>query len=783
MKFSFPARYFLNKQVTISVPYLVERMLRVGNLESGGSIQDISRAWAQAEYERFREPEYRFRVPLAYSYNHHGAAIEVRGQIAGLYEDGELTRIETIELLSEPAATFIDALDIIAWGKAKVYAYIVAEKSRADRIEVFITWYHRKDLTRVERRETFTFGELHDYFESLLNSYLEWAGFFSSWNLVRDPSIHELAFPFAPYRPGQRSIMAAVYTAVKNNRQSLIQAPTGVGKTLASLFPALKALQGGFTSKIFYLTARTTGREVAENALSLLQQKGLRIKAVTITAKEKICARKDAIRECDDCKYALGYHSRIKDALQHGFRHDLVSRNTVERIASEYILCPFEFSLDLSLAADIIICDYNYVFDPNVYLKRYFNETCTDPFTFLVDEAHNLVDRGRSMYSAEINKETFVALGEKIRDELPDIFAEMEKVIALLREAELKCIATSLSKTAKEPPKHLFSPLRKVMRTIEDWIGRKSRAFYKKELVEFYFDTKHFVATGELFNEDYASIEQCTSSGFTITLFCLNPAPLLGTCFDRSKSAILFSATISPMHYFQDILGLKNSCEKIALPSPFPAENVRLLCADRVSTRFQHREFTLDEVIDLIVSLVNVRPGNYMAFFPSYAYMETVFSLFTAQHPELVCFMQTPMMPEHKRSDYINRFCAPSGEPLIGFAVLGGVFGEGIDLLGERLCGAIITGVGLPGLSPERDLIREYFDTKKCGFEYAYLYPGMNKVLQAAGRVIRSETDKGVIMLIDDRFATSRYYSLFPKEWRPVAVRSSEDIKRVVGGF
>jgi len=767
----------LAKPVTISVHYLVERMLRVGNLESGTTLQEVSRAWAQAEYERFREPEYRFKVPLSFTWQHHGAAITVSGKIAGLYKTDEALRVETIELLNEPAATFDDALDIIAWGKAKVYAYIVAEEHRANSVEVFITWYHRKDLTRVERRVTFTFGELHEYFESLLNSYMEWAGFYSSWNLIRDPSISKLLFPFTPYR------LAAVYNAMKKNGQSLIQAPTGVGKTLATLYPAIKALQEGFTSKIFYLTARTTGRDVAESALALLHSKGLRIKSVTLTAKEKICARKDAIRECDDCRYAQGYHTRIKDALKHGFKQDCVSREIIERIASEYLLCPFEFSLDLSLAADIIICDYNYVFDPNVYLKRFFNDTCTDPFTFLVDEAHNLVDRGRSMYSAEINKSTFVAIEEKIHDDLPDIVAEMEKVIKLLSEMEGHCSVRSAPKTSKEPPKHLFSPLRKVLRTIEDWIGRKTKAFYKKELVEFYFDTRHFLSIGELFNEDYASIEQGTTNGFTVTLFCLNPAHLLATCFERSKSALLFSATISPMHYFQDILGLQPACEKIALPSPFPEENVRLLCADRVSTRFAHREFSLDDVVAMMSTLVEVRPGNYMAFFPSYAYMESVYTLFTAEHPGINCFIQTPKMTERKRSDYINRFLDPSGEALIGFAVLGGVFGEGIDLMGERLCGAIITGVGLPGLSPERDLIREYFDEKKCGFEYAYLYPGMNKVLQAAGRVIRSETDKGVILLIDDRFATARYSSLFPKEWKPKVVRKSEDIRRVVGDF
>lgn len=758
-------------------------MLRVGNLESGKSFHEIVRARARSDFERFREEEYQFRVPLSYAYHHHGASLEVRGEIAGLYEDATVTRVETIELLSEPVELFDDALDILAWGKAKVYAYMVAEQKCADTIEVFITWYHRKDFARVERRATYTFGELHEYFEALLDSYMSWAGLFSSWNLVRDPSIHQLTFPFTPYRQGQRAVMAAVYTTVKNGEQSLIQAPTGVGKTLATLYPALKAVRDGFSSKIFYLTARTTGRAVAEKALSLLHHKGLRIKVVSLTAKEKICARKDAIRECDDCQYAVGYHSRIKEALHHGFKYDLITREIIERIAGEFLLCPFEFSLDLSLTADIIICDYNYVFNPNVYLKRFFNDTCTDSFTFLVDEAHNLVDRGRSMYSAEIAKNAFVLLGEKIKDDLPDVFVEMENVVALLSESEKNYAGLPASKTAMAPPIHLFPSLRKVLRTIEDWIGRKSLARYKKELIEFYFDTKHFVAIGELFDENYASIEQYTGDDFMVTLFCLNPARLLATCFNRSKSAVLFSATISPMHYFQDILGLKHTSKKITVPSPFPEENLRILCADRVSTRFQHREFTFGEVVSLIASLVTVRPGNYMAFFPSYAYMKSIFSLFAAQYPAVVCFMQKPSMPEHKRSEYINKFLNPTGKSLIGFAVLGGIFGEGIDLMGDRLCGAIITGVGLPGLSPERDCIREYFDAKKCGFEYAYLYPGMNKVLQAAGRVIRSETDKGVILLIDDRFATSRYCSLFPKEWELNVVRSVEDIKSIASDF
>lgn len=772
----------INKH-TSSVSDLVEQMLRVGDLKTGLIYNDILQERAQSDFEHIREEDFEFSVPVSYLIKNNDFSYSINGIINGLCVLDNVLSIEIIEFTNEPLHSFVSELDIIAWSKAKLLGHMILQKNHYNEITIQINWYQKKNFQTVEQRVEYTRAELKEYFDDLIQRYLEWAQPYHAWTYIRDESIKKCEFPFVPYRPGQRTMMTEVYHAISTNSSTLVQAPTGIGKTLASLFPAIKSLESGFTSKIFYLTARTTGRAISEESLLLLHGKGLRIKSVTITAKEKICARKKKKRECDDCHLAKGYYTRVRDAIGKAFRKDLITREIVETLAAEYMICPFEFSLDLSVFTDIIICDYNYVFDPNVYLKRFFNGENLDTYTFLVDEAHNLVDRGRNMFSAIIEKHRIFSIRMQLDGSQPDICVELDSVLEIIEIHESNCENQSDTITEKNAPTLLLKKLRLLIRTIEDWIGRKEKGTYKKELFELYFDLKHFAKIGMTFDELYATIYEKSGPAFSITLFCLNPAPKLRQGFKRAKSKAVFSATISPMYYFKNILGLPEDTRTCIIPSPFPKENMCLLCADTVSTLYSRRPFTQNDVIKSLAALIFSAPGNYIAFFPSYKYMETVHRLFKRDFPHCKSILQTPNMPEKKRHKFIETFHTFSSEPLLGFAVMGGIFGEGIDLVGERLKGAVIVSVGLPGLSPERDLIREYFNIHKCGFEYAYLYPGMNKVLQAAGRVIRTENDRGIILLIDDRFATSRYYSLFPKEWEPVSVKNEKDITDKIRKF
>lgn len=767
----------------ISISQIVERILRVGDISTGGSITETFFARAQQDLQTHREDHVKYNVKFSHIYSYNNFSVELHDTIHVLDEKHDPPIIEMIEIADNRENLFDPELELIPWAKAQIIAYLYVLKHNHEKVIINISWYPRSGLlTPKEKSMELSLKEGEKYFNDIFNKYIEWAGVFDAWPLLRDPSISDTEFPFNPYRPGQRAMMSSVFKAIKTKEHSLIQAPTGIGKTLASIFPAIKAQGVGLTDKIFYLTARTTGQAVAQEALRVLRKNGLKYKSVTITSKEKVCLRKKALKECDDCKYAKGYYARINDVLHVAFKIDEINQNDVERLGSEFLVCPFELSLDIALFADMIICDYNYAFDPNVYLKRFFGEAADEEISFLVDETHNLVDRSRSMYSAIISRSIIESLRRRMHNDAPDITEQMENLLDALSplEDELVTVTTKVSHT---PPLSLSKPARSLVRMIESWMGQKPRPSYYMDLIDLYLDIRHFLKISEKYDDCYATVHEKQNNDFSVKLFCLNPAPQLTKYLKKIKGAAFFSATVSPMKYFQQILGLGEKCNLINLPSPFPPENLCLFMADQVSTRFNKREFTVKDVVEAIGSLIWHRPGNYMVFFPAYHYMNQVAQVFYNRYPDIETLIQVPQMTESERQEYISSFSSDRSNTLLGFAVMGGIFGEGIDLTGDRLNGAIIVGVGLPGLSAERDLIRNYFDNYNQGFEFAYLYPGMNKVLQAAGRVIRTEKDRGVILLIDDRFATSRYRQLFPKQWTPISVRNSEDIRVAVKKF
>ncbi len=612
--------------------------------------------------------------------------------------------------------------------------------------------------------------ELALFFQDLVSKYLKWAETIVAWETRRDDSIRRLEFPFTAYRPGQREMAVSVYRTIKDERQLLIQAATGIGKTMAAVFPAVKAIAEGISSKVFYLTARTTGRIAAEKALDHLRQNELRLKSLTITAKEKICFDRDAACNPEECRFARGHYDRVNEALKDIFDQDAFTRTAIEQVAKSYRICPFEFSLELSLLADCIICDYNYAFDPRVFLRRFFSEDGGD-FTFLIDEAHNLVDRSREMFSAELFKQPMLDLRRAVRREQPKIFKSLGKINTWMVKARNKCVECGSSRYEKEPPQDLFPVLRKFLLNTENWLSRNIQTSYREELLDLYFQVSGFMRVAERFDESYVTCLEKIGKDLKLKLFCIDPSIQLENALKRCKAAIFFSATMTPMAYFQQILGCDKNAAHLILPSPFPAENLRLLIADRISTLYRHREKTKDQISRAIRTLVKQKKGNYLAFFPSYDYLQMVYDVYASELPDSDLVRQTPFMSERERLDFLQLFKQDNSRSLVGFAVMGGIFGEGIDLVGERLSGAIIVGVGLPGISLERELIRDYFaETRNAGFEFAYQYPGINRVLQAAGRVIRTEKDRGVILLIDQRYATNRYRSLLLRQWSTVRV-------------
>jgi DNA excision repair protein ERCC-2 len=775
----------LKKTLKIAVRDLVAHVLRSGDLsfEFLSSARPVDAIRIHQKVQQSRPANYRAEVAVSHQIETELFKLTIGGRIDGVYHESDGVLIEEIKTTTRSLDYFEGHENPIHWGQVKTYAYIYALNQDLEAMDAQLT-YFQVDTGEIRNfKKHFTFAQLEAFFQDLVANYLQWAQTIVRWEVLRDESIRKLQFPFGNYRSGQREMAVGVYRTIKNNGQQLIQAATGIGKTMAAIFPAVKALAEGLTTKIFYLTARTTGRFAAEYALDELRNAGLKLKSLTITAKDKTCFKPDSACNPEECEFARGHFDRINRALSDMFDQHAFTRIAVEQVARDHRVCPFEFALELSLGADCIICDYNYAFDPRVYLRRFFLEESGE-YTFLIDEAHNLVDRSRDMFSAEIFKQPLLDLRRSIRKDLPHIYMSLGKINSWMIKARKKCEESATAHHEKEAPEDLFPLLRGFLKITERWLSRNIKTPFREELLDLFFAISGFIRVAEQYDDSYVTCFEKIKNDVKLKLFCLDPSIQLGNALTRCKAAVFFSATMTPMDYFKKILGCDASAAALILPSPFPGENLKLFVYDRISTLYRHRGNTKEQVSQAISSLISQKTGNYLIFFPSYEYMTMVFEAFQSDGPEGEVIIQAPGMSEHEREDFLNRFGRENNQSLIGFAVMGGIFGEGIDLVGDRLSGAVVVGVGLPGISLEKELIRDYFAAHhNAGFEYAYQYPGVNRVLQAAGRVIRTETDRGVVLLIDRRYGTYHYRSLLPTEWRPVKVRSGEQLAQDLKDF
>jgi DNA excision repair protein ERCC-2 len=776
--------------LNIAVRQLVEHILRSGdlNLEFLGSVRSLEAIRAHQKIQRSRPEHYLAEVPVSYQHETDQFILTVGGRIDGVYgpsgpDNTNRVTVDEIKTTTRELSYYDQNENPMHWGQAKSYGYLYALENSLGDIDIQLTYYQIDSGEKRQFKRRYATKELEDFFQDLVARYLNWAQTLSDWHLLRDKSIRQLEFPFGAYRPGQRRMAVEVYRTIQSHGQLIVQAATGIGKTMAAIFPAIKAISETYSPKIFFLTARTTGRTVAEKALDLLRDRGLKIKSLTLTAKDKICFNPDSTCTPDECIYARGHFDRVNDALVHIFRQDAFTRITIEEVARSFRVCPFEFSLDLSLWTDLIVCDYNYAFDPRVYLRRFFLEGNGDHI-FLIDEAHNLVDRSREMFSAEIRKQLFLDVRRAVKNELPQVYKSLGRINTRLVKARRKCQENGGPRSEKSAPEKLYPLLRVFLTLTERWLSLNRKSSFRERLLELYFTVNSFSRVALQYDDCYVTFFEPLDKDLRVKLFCIDPSHQLRQALNRCKAAIFFSATMTPAPYFKRILGCQESADYLALPSPFPVENLKLLLAANASTLYRQRNRTAPEITGTITTLVNQKKGNYFLFFPSYEYMMMIHKLFVSGSPHTATIVQKPHMAESEKDAFLARFARENPETLVGFTVMGGIFGEGIDLMGERLCGAAIVGVGLPGISPERELIREYFATTHgMGFEYAYQYPGINRVLQAAGRVIRSEKDRGVILLIGQRYSTVRDRSLLPNEWRPLSVQAERQFRLELQNF
>ena len=774
-------------RIRISVRNLVEFIFRSGDIDN--RIGKGAQKEAMQEGSRMHRKiqgrmgmEYRAEVPLKLEVPQEQYVLALEGRADGIITNADGVIVDEIKCMYTDVTRFEEPI-FVHKAQAMCYAYIYALQNGLDQISVQLTYcdLDTEEICRFE--EAFSFFWLERWFQDMMEAYRKWTDFQFAWRKIRQTSIQTLEFPF-PYREGQYKLVGDVYRTIHRKKILFIQAPTGTGKTISTLFPAIRAVGENLGDKIFYLTAKTITRTVAKDTCDLLKAKGYRGKVIVLTAKEKMCPCEEMDCNPSNCLRAKGHYDRVNDAV-----YDLITTEedfTRERMlaqAEKYQVCPFEMSLDASLYADIIICDYNYVFDPNVYLKRFFSEEEKGDYIFLVDEAHNLVERGREMYSAVLVKEEILTVKKLVRGKDRKLEAALEKcnrqMLEWKRECETYTIYESIGAFA-------FSLMR-LMSLLDIFLQSRGEMPERKEVTEFYLNLRHFMNMFERVDENYVLYSDFDETDrFCLHLYCVNPSVNLQECLERGKSTIFFSATLLPVNYYKNLLSSKKDNYAVYADSAFREEQRLLFIGRDVSSLYTRR--TLGEfhrIALYIQQVLRAKKGNYLIFFPSYRFMEDVYEQFLAvNEQEADCMMQSGNMNEADREEFIQEFSNPRGKSLAAFCVLGGIFSEGIDLKEDLLIGVLIVGTGLPQICNQREILREYYQEENGqGFDYAYQYPGMNKVLQAAGRVIRTASDRGIIGLLDDRFLRSDYRLLFPREWSQYEVHTLDSLPGALEAF
>ena len=793
--------------VRISVRNLVEFILRSGDLDNrrtAGAKKEAMLAGGRLhrKLQRAMGANYRAEVSLKCLVQLQELSVLVEGRADGILAEADGEVIDEIKCIYMDVRRLEEA-DPIHLAQAMCYAYMYARDRECEAMGIQVT-YCNMETEEIRRfRVTRTREELAQWFEGLMEEYAKWARFLTEHREKRQRSLKQLEFPY-PYREGQRELAAAVYRCIARQRNLFIQAPTGVGKTLSTIFPSLKAMGEGYGEKLFYLTAKTITRRAAEEAFSILREKEmLEFSTVTVTAKEKLCILERPECNPEACPRARGHFDRVNQAVYEMIsREEEMDREKLLAYAERFQVCPFELCLDLTDWADGIICDYNYVFDPNVRLKRYFGDGGTEKrYLFLVDEAHNLVPRAREMYSASLVKEDILAARRVLK-----AAGAPERLLRILGTCSRRMLALKRSREEEagretrrvldveyellEDINLLALSLVSLMGELDAYMNDHVEFEDRDQVLEFYFALRDFLAA-------YDRLDGCTriysrmlpGGEFMVKLMCINPSAKLRECLSGGISTIFFSATLLPIQYYKELLWGSQEEYAVYADSPFPSENRLVLAADDVSSRYGRRHRgEYERICDHICRIVEGRKGNYMIFCPSYAYLSQIEEILRKRREQgeasFDLAVQKSRMEEAEREAFLELFSANRDESLAALCVMGGIFSEGIDLKEERLIGAVIIGTGLPQVNVEQEILREYFDSQGGrGFDYAYQYPGMNKVMQAAGRVIRTLRDKGVIALLDDRFLRPEYTALFPREWGSFTVVNRHNVSEALKAF
>jgi DNA excision repair protein ERCC-2 len=769
------------QEISLSVHDFIDFTAQEGDMHGGffsnKRAVDGTKAHKKVQARRPIRYEKEKKIERSFTKGHH--TLKLEGRIDGVFltDPIELEEIKSVE--REFPGSWEETPPL---HRAQLLVYGAMYRVEPEVIlKLTLTYYHLRSEQEERYTREMNGSELSVYLDKLLDKYFHRVEKRRLWIERRNGSCRNLTFPYGDFRAGQRDLSAQVYRAVRDECILFIQAPTGTGKTMGTLFPTVKAMGEGVVDRLIYLTARTPGRTMAALAVKDLEEAGAELITVILTGKEKMC-RTPLARQCDPeyCPYAVGYHDKLEILRDQVDQIKYYDREIFEKLADEYKICPFELSLDLGLEADILVADYNHLFDPVVSLKRFFARQ-GERYTALMDEVHNLPDRGRDMFTAHLSKQSILEIKKSLKKSHPSL--EKSPLIRALDGINRQLLAWRKQCDEKpdgiivleEPDKDLLDRIFRFNQLAEESLRSDLPEETYSLLIKFYLDTRFFTKLSEFYGEPFRFlIRSEKKKDCRVSLLCLDPAPLLKEGFEKCRSSILFSATLTPMDYFQQILiekelGEKKTVRQREMPSPFDPLNCPVILRPDINTRYKGREESLPRLVEAIAEGLELGKGNHLVFFPSYRYLKMTKEKWEETFPDKELHIQTGRMSEEERHAFLARFthAMEAGESLLAFAVMGGIFGEGIDLPGELLKGVTVVGVGLPGLGKERDLLKDYYQDKGMnGFDYAYRLPGWNRVLQAAGRVIRNESDTGIIQLLDDRFSYAGYRKLFPSYWQ-----------------
>ena len=751
-----------------SVRKLVEFTMRSGDIDNG--LFSNRRALEGIRLHQKLQNQYtdgfESEVTISGEVEYDGTSIFLEGRIDGV--DDERHILDEIKSTIYTKEAIDERPNALHWAQLKCYGYLYCKNRDLDEVSLRLSYIRVEDESVFRYEKIFTREELTEFMNEVMERLVKIQSRLESFQSLMKTSAESLAFPYDDFRPGQREMAVSVYNMVQAKETIFIQAPTGIGKTLATLFPAIKSIGKGLSEEIFYATGRSTQKTIAVETLGFLKEQGLRMKSVELVAKEKACLNDMLDCRPEACPYAKGHYDRLLEGILAIYdNEDIFDGHTIRAYSEEHMLCPFEFGLDLSNFAQILVGDYNYIFHPKTYLERLMEDRDrTKATTLLIDEAHNLIDRARDMYSAELSL--------SLIDEVSFEDREVKKAALAFRKA-FKEITNTPTLAMADLPEVFHDRLEDLEEAMARVLARATEE-PPEEWMELYFAILDWQNRALYYNEK--RFTYFVPEAGSLSVLCLDPSRVLWERKNLFGGVIYFSATLSPMSYHKEILGGGEEAHHLILPSPFDPDHLLVLHPPSVSTKYRDRERTLPLVRDYLRAFTESSEGNFIHFFPSYAYKDQV--LAGINDPFLLD--QERSMTEKERRDFIEHFF--SDETVHGYAVMGGAFSEGIDLVGDALRGVSILTLSLPGLSPERELIKNRFnELGKDGYAYAYIYPGITKVVQAAGRIIRTDSDKGQLLLLDDRFARQDIRALLPHEWNIKTVYSPEDMKDRIKNF